>query len=108
MKLFDLSIPTEASPSEPLPVSVEHQAHEESAALMAGFFEATVGDLPDGLGWANDNVTMNAHSGTHVDAPGITTLLVGGLAHEQLMSCHLNGFLAMEWSWICAISPRAV
>lgn len=69
MKIFDLNVPLEASPSEPLPVVVEHQSHRASAAFMAGFFGATVDDLPDGNGWANDNVTMNAHSGTHVDAP---------------------------------------
>ena len=66
---YDLSIPTEESPSEPLPVVVEHQSHKASAALMAGFFAATVDDLPAGNGWANDQVSMNAHSGTHVDAP---------------------------------------
>lgn len=69
MKIFDLSAPTEEGPSEPLPVKVEHQTHGQSAAFMAGFFGATVDDLPEGNGWANDNVAMNAHSGTHVDAP---------------------------------------
>lgn len=69
MKIFDLSVPTEESPSEPLPIRVEHQAHEDSAELMVGFFDAAIDDLPNGLGWANDNVSMNAHSGTHVDAP---------------------------------------
>ncbi len=69
MKIFDLNVPTEDSPSEPIPVKVEHQAHEESAAFMASFFEAKVDDLPNGLGWANDNASISAHSGTHVDAP---------------------------------------
>ncbi len=69
MKIFDLNVPLEDSPSEPLPVKVAHQAHKESAPLMASFFEAELDDLPNGLGWANDNVTMNAHAGTHVDAP---------------------------------------
>jgi kynurenine formamidase len=69
MKIFDLSVPTEESPSEPLPVTVKHESHEQSAALMAGFFEATPADLPEGQGWANDHVTLNAHAGTHVDAP---------------------------------------
>ena len=69
MKIFDLNVPLETSPSEPLPVGVEHQSHQASAQFMAGFFGATVADLPHGYGWANDSVTMNAHSGTHVDAP---------------------------------------
>jgi len=69
MKIFDLNVPLEKSPSEPLPVGVEHQSHQASAQFMASFFGATVADLPHGYGWANDSVTMNAHSGTHVDAP---------------------------------------
>ncbi|NNJ11178.1 cyclase family protein [Chloroflexales bacterium ZM16-3] len=69
MKIFDLSVPTEASPSEPLPLNVVHESHAQSAAQMASFFEATPADLPEGQGWANDHVTMNAHAGTHVDAP---------------------------------------
>ena len=64
MKIYDLSIPLEDSPSEPLPVQVDHQSHADSAQQMAGFFDATVDDLPNGLGWANDHVTLNAHSGT--------------------------------------------
>ncbi|MEM7116704.1 MAG: cyclase family protein [Chloroflexota bacterium] len=69
MKIFDLNVPLEDSPSEPLPVKVNHETHAESAQLMASFFEAEVNDLPSGLGWANDTITMNAHAGTHVDAP---------------------------------------
>lgn len=68
-KIYDLNVPLEESTSEPLPVTVAHQTHAQSAAFMAGFFDAEVSDLPDGMGWANDNVTLNAHSGTHVDAP---------------------------------------
>lgn len=69
MKIFDLSVPTEESPSEPLPLKVVHESHAQSAAQMAGFFDATLADLPEGLGWANDHVQLNAHAGTHVDAP---------------------------------------
>lgn len=69
MRIFDLSVPTEISPSEPLPVLVEHESHRQSAPFMAGFFAAQVSDLPDGNGWANDKVTLSSHAGTHVDAP---------------------------------------
>ena len=69
MKMYDLNVLLEDSPSEPLAIKIEHQSHKESAALMASFFDAEVSDLPNGLGWANDNLSINAHSGTHVDAP---------------------------------------
>ena len=38
MKIYDISLPLEDSPSEPLPVKIKHQSHAESAALMASFF----------------------------------------------------------------------
>ena len=69
MRIFDLSVPTEPSPSDPLPVALEHETHQQSAAFMAGFFDARVEQLPDGNGWANDRVSMHSHAGTHVDAP---------------------------------------
>lgn len=67
--VIDLSVPTEESPSEPLPVKVSHEEHKRGAEAMKMFFECGEHDLPRGLGWANDSVTMGAHSGTHVDAP---------------------------------------
>ena len=67
--IIDLSVPTEDSPSEPLPVKVSHEAHERSVKAVEMFFGCSEQDLPQGLGWANDTVTMIAHAGTHVDAP---------------------------------------
>jgi len=69
VNIIDLSVPTEDSPSEPLPLEVVHEAHAQSVEAMKKFFGCQESDLPDGLGWANDQVKMNAHSGTHVDAP---------------------------------------
>ena len=69
MKIIDLSVPTEESPSEPLPVKVTHETHEQSAETMKLFFGCSEEDLPQGLGWANDTVTLISHGGTHVDAP---------------------------------------
>ena len=69
VRIIDLSVPTEESPSEPLPVKVTHQLHQQAVERMKTFFGCSEGDLPQGLGWANDSVTMGAHAGTHVDAP---------------------------------------
>ena len=68
-KIIDLSVPTEESPSEPLPVKVSHEAHKQGVEAMKAFFGCSERDLASGLGWANDSVTMIAHAGTHVDAP---------------------------------------
>ena len=69
MKIIDLSVPLEDSASEPLRVTIDYQTHQSTAAVMASFFGATVEDLPDGLGWANEVFTACSHNGTHVDAP---------------------------------------
>jgi kynurenine formamidase len=69
MPIYDLSVPIEDTPSEPLALSVTHQTHAESAPAMAAMLGASVDDLPDRQGWANDFVTMSSHNGTHVDAP---------------------------------------
>jgi kynurenine formamidase len=69
VRIIDLSIPIEDSPSEPLPVQVVHEEHRQSVKRMADFFGCSEQDLPEGLGWANDSVVMGAHAGTHVDAP---------------------------------------
>jgi kynurenine formamidase len=68
-RVIDLSVPMEDSPSEPLPVKVTHEPHQQAVELMKMFFGCTDKDLPQGLGWANDSVTLGAHAGTHVDAP---------------------------------------
>ncbi len=67
--IIDLSLPLESCPSEPLQPEIDNEPHEKSAELMSMFFGCEIGDLPDGLGWANDTVKMISHAGTHVDAP---------------------------------------
>ncbi len=69
VRIIDLSVPMEDSPSEPLPVKVTHEPHQQAGELMKMFFGCSEQDLPQGLGWANDSVTLGAHAGTHVDAP---------------------------------------
>jgi len=69
IRIIDLSVPTEDSPSELAPVKVSHEAHEQGIAGMKSVFGCSERDLPQGLGWANDSVMLQAHAGTHVDAP---------------------------------------
>ena len=69
IRIIDLSVPTEDSPSEPLPVKVTHEDHTKSVEAMKSFFGCDEDDLPQGLAWANDSAILGAHAGTHVDAP---------------------------------------
>jgi kynurenine formamidase len=68
-KVYDLSVPTEDSPSEPIPLKVEHKDHMVSLPVMEMFLGGKKEDYADGLGWADDALSLGAHSGTHVDAP---------------------------------------
>lgn len=73
MKIIDLSIPIEDGlPSDP-PIQIPHIQylnHKDTAEQMAGFFTGcTVGDLPEGNGWAIEFLQICTHSGTHLDAP---------------------------------------
>jgi kynurenine formamidase len=53
-----------------LSAKVRHFNHQESIPHMLNSFPVfTADDLPDGLAWASDELTLNVHSGTHMDAP---------------------------------------
>ena len=73
MRIVDLSVPLVSGlPVDPpiqLP-TIEYQNHKDTAQQMAGFFKGcTVDDLPEGNGWAVENISLGTHSGTHLDAP---------------------------------------
>jgi len=78
LKFVDLSVPIEESDSEPLRPKVEHLDHEAGAKVMSAIFGVPAEDLPAGLGWANDNVTLITHAGTHLDAPWHYAPTAGG------------------------------
>jgi kynurenine formamidase len=73
-RLIDLSISIENDlPSDP-PImipKVMYVDHQAGAPSMAEYFPGIdpQKDLPGGLGWAVEFVTLSTHSGTHLDAP---------------------------------------
>jgi len=69
MKIMDLGVPLEAVPGQGQAVEVTHIPHEEAVAGMRQIFGCSKDDLPQGLGWAVDTLTLSTHAGTHVDAP---------------------------------------
>lgn len=48
---------------------VEFINHQGGAQIMAQIFGCPTSDLPEGEGWAEENISMSSHLGTHVDAP---------------------------------------
>jgi len=72
-RFVDLSITIESGlPSDP-PImipKIDYSDHEEGAKQMQDFFPGLSRDqLPGGLGWAMEILTLTTHSGTHLDAP---------------------------------------
>lgn len=79
-KLVDLTRPLKMLDKEKFPhvlsplyriisPEIEFVGHAEGAKIMGQFFGCTEQDLPDGEGWAEDNLSISSHLGTHVDAP---------------------------------------
>lgn len=66
---YDLNVPLEDTPSEPLHLKIEYVDHRQSAAGVAQIMGCEVSDLTDSMGWALETVTASTHNGTHVDAP---------------------------------------
>ena len=72
-RFIDLSIPiTNDVVSDP-PVmrpQVTYMTHDHTWEQIAMFFPGlTRADLPDGEGWAVEQLTLSTHNGTHMDAP---------------------------------------
>ena len=72
-RVVDLSISIEPElPSDPpmMIPKIDYIDHEQGAAQMTEFFPGVKKEqLPDGLGWALEMITLTTHSGTHLDAP---------------------------------------
>lgn len=72
-KFIDLAIAIENDlPSDPpnMIPRITYHGHQEGAQMMKLFFPGvTEKDLPKGLGWAVEEVTLSTHSGSHLDAP---------------------------------------
>jgi len=75
MKFIDLSIPIinpeEAIFDPPLTTPhIEYSDHDTGAEQIGFVFPKIKPEhLPDGKGWAVENINLGTHSGTHMDAP---------------------------------------
>ena len=72
-RFVDLSIYLEndvVSDPPPFGPKIQYHKHADTAGQIAGFFPGLKKeDLPDGQGWAVEQVSLSTHNGTHLDAP---------------------------------------
>jgi len=72
-RLIDISVPLESGiksdPEFMLP-KITYHAHKETAPQLCALFPGLEPDqLPEGMGWAMEEIELSTHNGTHVDAP---------------------------------------
>jgi kynurenine formamidase len=68
-RVVDLSLEIKEGPSV-LGAQIKYLDHKESVPeMLASWPGINPEDLPDGLGWAAETLTLNTHSGTHMDSP---------------------------------------
>ena len=72
-KLIDISVPLQndvpADPPGNHP-TIQYIDHQQGLQRMLAFFPGLKAeDLPDGQGWAVEQVQLSTHNGTHLDAP---------------------------------------
>lgn len=72
-RFVDICMPISAriiTDPPPLVPKIRYVRHGEGAQMMAPLFPGlSPADLPDGEGWAVEDVTLTTHSGSHMDAP---------------------------------------
>ena len=72
-RIIDISVSLQSGivsdPPMMLP-EIDYVTHRDSAGQVASLFPGLrPEDLPDGEGWAVENVRISTHNGTHLDAP---------------------------------------
>jgi kynurenine formamidase len=72
-RLIDISVPLQNDVAADPPGAgprIEYVDHQQSLPRLLPFFPGLKAeDLPDGQGWAVEQVTLSTHNGTHLDAP---------------------------------------
>lgn len=95
-KLIDISVPLQndvpADPPGNHP-TIQYIDHQQGLPRMLQFFEGLQAeDLPDGQGWAVEQVQLSTHNGTHLDAPWhFHPTMTTESVHGPSTKCRWNG-----------------
>ena len=72
MTILDLSTAIEMGLASDKPhqaPQIIYRSHADNAETVAKAYGVTKDELPYGIGWANETITLASHSGCHMDAP---------------------------------------
>jgi kynurenine formamidase len=69
LRIIDLSVAMKNGSKDITALQITYRDHAEEAKAAAGYFGLKESDFPDNKFAANESVTLNTHSGTHMDAP---------------------------------------
>lgn len=100
-KLVDLTKPLETVDESTFPdllkpllriiaPEVEYIDNKQGAKIMCQFFGCTEEELPQSEGWAEENIKLSSHLGTHVDAPLHYGSTCGGQAAKTIDQIKLD------------------
>lgn len=67
-QIIDISTPIRNNTFDTTPADIVYIRHIESARKWCNQFGIELSDLPDGLGAANERITLLTHTGTHIDS----------------------------------------
>ena len=69
VRVIDLSLEIGEAPGV-LGAQIKYLNHRDSVPeMLASWPGIKPEDLPEGMGWSSETLTLNTHSGTHMDAP---------------------------------------
>jgi kynurenine formamidase len=93
MKIFDLSVALEPREKvQAFGVEIEYRSHAAGGKEMLPIFSCTEEDLPDGMGWTVERLTLITHDGTHIDAPWHYGPTSGGKKARTIDECPIEWF----------------
>lgn len=106
LKFIDLSVPISPTTAEPLPPRIHYISHQCAARDLAGICTQLVNQnrsdktavipesaFQDGLGLANEDLEVDSHAGTHMDAPWHFGPLSEGEPAKTIDK------VPLEWCW---------
>jgi len=94
-KAIDLSqrLSNSTSASEKMPHKIEYMDHSQTAAISPKVFGIEAAYWRNGLGWAQEVVTLSTHAGTHVDAPWHYAPTSAGLSAQTIDELPFQWFM---------------